>query len=530
MKCALTILTVLLLAAPGELNAADPRPNIIFLFTDDQTIGAMGCYGNNEIITPHMDKLAGEGVRFRNHYNSTSICMASRASVMTGLYEYRHGCNFSHGDLERRHFEQSYPVKLRQAGYFTGFAGKVGFLIEGEKFETFAKEFDQWAGGPGQTHYETARNESIAQYADKYPHSSRAYGAWAQDFMKSAKQSGKPFCLSISFKAPHLPFTPDPIDLKLYESRQTFTRPKNHGVDNGKHLSPQVWTSRAATDYREWVNDYDNHVRRYYALISGVDAAVGMIRDELERQGLARNTVIIFTSDNGYNSGSHGFGDKVLPYEEGSKSPLIIFDPRAPQNHAGKVSDAVTANVDMTATIFALANVPVPEGIDGKILLPLLTNPGSKVRDWLPLFNHWGSASAQSMAVVSSEWKYIYWYYAGQLNPDDSALKPTEELFHLAGDRLEMHNLASDPQFTPQLDVARGAYDAEISAMKTKVIQGHGYDAYRVLFDRTTPWGSKQPLLQRIMVNGNPEAGGGDAKSGSIHSDNSNDRRKTRKQ
>lgn len=256
----------------------------------------MGCYGNNEIITPHMDKLATDGVRFRKHYNSTSSCKASRASVMTGLYEYRHGCNFSHGGLERRLFGQSYPVKLRQAGYFTGFAGKVGFQIEGEKFETFEKEFDLWAGGPGQTHYETAKNESIAQYADKYPLSSRAYGAWSQDLMKSAKQSGKPFCLSISFKTPHLPFTPDRFDLKRYESRKTFTRPLNYGVENSKHLSPQVWTSRAATDYREWINDYDNQVRRYYALISGVDAAVGMIREELQRQGLAQNTVIFPTT------------------------------------------------------------------------------------------------------------------------------------------------------------------------------------------------------------------------------------------
>jgi len=227
MKPALTLLTALLLAPLAALHAADSRPNMIFLFTDDQTVGAMGCYGNKDIITPHMDKLAADGVRFRNHYNSSSICMASRASVMTGLYEHRHGCNVSHGNLERRLFDQSYPVKLRQAGYFTGFAGKIGSGIKGEKFEPFEKEFDVWAVGPGQTLYETAKNQGIAQYADKYPHCSRAYGAWAQDFMKSAKQSGKPFCLSISFKAPHMPFTPDPIDLKLYGSETTFTRPLN---------------------------------------------------------------------------------------------------------------------------------------------------------------------------------------------------------------------------------------------------------------------------------------------------------------
>jgi arylsulfatase A-like enzyme len=499
-----------LLAAGSAVRAADTRSNIIFLLTDDQTIGALGCYGNKDIITPNLDKLASNGVRFANHYDTTSICMASRCSVLTGLYEYRHGCNFGHGDLERRIFAGTYPVKLRQAGYFTGFAGKIGFTIAGEKFEAFEKEFDVWAGGPGQTHYKTDQNKGIAKYADKYPHCSRAYGAWAQDFLKSAKQSGKPFCMSISFKAPHLPFTPDPIDLKLYESKQTFTRPLNYGVENGKHLSPQVHTSRAATGYREWVNDYDNTVRLYYALLTGVDAAVGLIRDELTRQGLDKNTVIIFTSDNGYNSGSHGFGDKVIPYEEGSKAPLIIFDPRLPKQHAGKVSDAITGNVDLCATLFALSGMPAPEGIDGKSLLPLLTNPAGRVREWLPLFNFWGQQSAQSMAVVSSEWKYIYWYYGGGARKRSTAdgMKPTEELFHLAKDRIEMANVASDSQLAAQLAAARNAYDAELAAMKAKVIKGHGHEPYPVLFDRTSSWATKEPLLKLTKGNGGGEEEG----------------------
>jgi arylsulfatase A-like enzyme len=286
----LAILNLILFVPLTALHAANSRPNIVFLFTDDQTVGAMGCYGNKEIITPHMDKLAAEGVRFRSHYNSTAICMASRASVMTGLYEYRHGCNFSHGDLERR-----------------------------------------------------------------------------------------------------------------------------------------------------------------------------------------------------------------------------LFDPRLPKHHVGQTCEAVTANVDMTATIFALANVPAPEGIDGKNLLPLLANTPGRVRDWLPLFNHWGSASAQSMAVVSSEWKYIHWYYAGRLKPRDPAVKPTEELFHLAADRTEMNNLAADTRLTSQLAIARAAYDAELAAMKARVIQGHSYEAYPILFDRTTSWESKEPLLKQIIGSDASEGGGGDA-------------------
>lgn len=481
----------LLLLLLGRLvaSAANPAmpPNIVFLLSDDQTARAVGCYGNKDVITPNLDQLAQAGARFTNHYNTTSICMASRSSVMTGLYEYRHGCNFTHGDLARRFMEQSYPVRLRQAGYYSGFAGKIGFLLQGEKFEALARFFDQWAGGPDQTFYETEKNEGIARYASQYPHSSRAYGAWAQDFLKAAKKSGRPFCLAISFKAPHMPFTPDPIDLKLYAGRK-FTRPSNFGVEHAQHLSAQVKTSRAWNEYREWVNDYDRTAALYYALITGVDAAVGMIREALAREGFAENTVIIFTSDNGYNSGSHGFGDKVIPYEEGSKSPLIIHDPRLPRSHAGAVIPAITGNVDLTATILALAGIPVPAGIDGRSLLPLLTQPQGRVREALPLFNFWGTNSAQSMAVVTPEWKYIYWYYGAD------GMIPTEELFHLAQDPYEMANVATDPRHSVQLKAMRRHYDDELAAIAKNVVTGHGYEPYPALFSRTIPWGDK-PLL-----------------------------------
>jgi arylsulfatase A-like enzyme len=489
-KILLPLLSALL--SSGAVHASQSRPNLIVLLTDDQTIGAVGCYGNKEILTPNIDQLASKGVRFLNHYNTTSICMASRASILTGLYEYRHGCNFTHGDLERSRFDQSYPAVLRQAGYFTGFAGKIGFEIQKEPFDAFEREFDVWAGGPGQTDYDTAKNKGIAKYAAQYPHCSRAYGAWGQDFIKTAKQTGKPFCMSISFKAPHLPQIPDPADLKLYSAIQSFSRPLNYGVEKATHLSPQVQTSRAATAYREWVKDYDSTVRHYYALITGVDAAIGMIREELERQGLADNTVILFTSDNGYNAGSHGFGDKVVPYEEGSKAPLILLDPRLPKETAGKTCAAITANVDAAATLFALAHVQPPQTLDGHNLEPLLRNPGSKVRDWLPLFNFWGVPSAQSMAVVSEDWKYIHWFYGAQ------EMTPTEELFHLSHDRLEMSNVAHEPRFERELAAARKAYDAELSLIQPRLASGHGYEPYPVLFDRVTPWDRKDPSLREI--------------------------------
>ena len=139
-------------AAAAAATGPASRPNIVFLFSDDQTARAIGLE-NPEVITPHLDRLAREGVRFTNHYNTTSICMASRCNVLTGLYEHRHGCNFDHGDLARAFLERSYPVLLRRAGYYTGFAGKIGFDLQGEKFEALATFFDEWAGGPGQTFY-----------------------------------------------------------------------------------------------------------------------------------------------------------------------------------------------------------------------------------------------------------------------------------------------------------------------------------------------------------------------------------------
>jgi arylsulfatase A-like enzyme len=486
-----------LLAMPVSVlgnEAPTAKPNIIFLLADDLAASAVGYSGNKEVVTPHIDKLAQEGVRFMNHYNTTSICMASRCSIMTGIYEYRHGCNFEHGDLDRRFIEKSYPMILREKGYFTGFAGKIGFVLQGEKFEALEPLFDQWAGGPEQTHYETAKNIGIAKYAEQYPHCSRAYGAWGQDFLKAAKQSGKPFCMSISFKAPHGPFKPDPIDLKLYEGK-TFTLPSNYGAENRKHLSPQAQKSRAAAVFhKEWGPGYDSTVAHYYGLVTGIDAAVGMIRETLKHEGLDNNTVIIFTSDNGFNAGSHGFGDKVLPYEEACKAPLIIYDPRLPAERNNQTSEAITGNVDIAPTVLALAGETASADINGKSLLPLLTNPTGKIHDYLPLFNFFGTEAAQSMAIVTPEWKFIHWYYGDGMNP-------TDELFDLAGDSYEMKNVASDTKHSGVIAMMRSHYDAELAALNAELIRGKAYEEYPTLFSRTIPWEEKTQAIATKRAN-----------------------------
>ncbi|HKL21426.1 MAG TPA: sulfatase-like hydrolase/transferase, partial [Tichowtungia sp.] len=160
---------------------ADNRPNIIYLMADDQSTYTLGCYGNPDVKSPNVDQLAADGIVFDNHYDSTAICMASRATVMTGMVEYKTGCNFSHGELLTDIWRKSYPVLLREAGYMTAFAGKFGFYLQesagdGEQILP-SGDFDRWGGGPGQTSYETKKNKSMAAYAEDYPHSTRSYGA-----------------------------------------------------------------------------------------------------------------------------------------------------------------------------------------------------------------------------------------------------------------------------------------------------------------------------------------------------------------
>ena len=219
-----------------SLSGEEKKPNIIFLFADDQSTHSVGIYGNKEVQTPNMDKLGKDGLIFDRHYNTTAICMASRANVFTGMYEYKTGCNFTHGDMHAEVWEKSYPVLLREAGYLTAFAGKFGMVVKGKGL--CEDDFDYWGGGPGQTHFETKKNASMKKYAEKYPHASRSYGAFGQDVIRDAVKKKKPFCLSISFKAPHRPVTPDPMFDHVYAGKK-FTKPANYGRKFGEHMAPQ---------------------------------------------------------------------------------------------------------------------------------------------------------------------------------------------------------------------------------------------------------------------------------------------------
>jgi len=466
--------------ASGVISLAmgqEKRPNIVFLFSDDQNLLSVGCYGNDEVQTPHMDRLGADGVIFDKHYNTTSICMASRANVMTGMYEYKTGTNFGHGDMTKEIWAKSYPMMLREAGYRTGFAGKFGFKIKGKGYDG-SEYFDQWGGGPGQTNFQTAKNESMVQYAEKYPHSTVSYGAFGQDFIKDSVKDGRPFCLSISFKAPHRPVTPDPQFDHIYAGKK-FTKPANFGREAGANRPAQSKMGRQYPRFEEWEYDsnYDEVMAQYYQLVYAVDVAVGMIREELEAQGVADNTVIIFTSDNGYICGSHGYGSKVLPIEESARVPLMIYDPRSESAGKGYRSAALTGNIDFAPTIMDLAGLAIPQNVDGVSLVPLLEDPSRDVREQMAFINVFGLQTSCLTALTKTH-KYTYWWYGHE------RLAPAEELYDLSKDPLEMENLAASS--TSILDQMRGRYDQELAKWKAEAVPGK-YERYITYFDRHIP-------------------------------------------
>ena len=471
-------------------ESPEAKPNIIFLLADDQTIHSMGAYGYKDALTPNMDQLGAEGVIFDKNYCTTAICQASRANIVTGMYEYRNGHNFRKDALAASIWEQSYPILMRESGYLTAFAGKFGMGLKDRKKDEKhgEKDFDMYGGAKGQTSFKSAENPSMAKYAAKYPHSTLSYAAFSKDVMKKAISENKPFCLSISFKAPHNPPNPDPRFNHIYADK-IFTKPANYGRKHSQHLSEQSKQGRQYDNFRE-AKTYNDSMRKYHQLIYGIDVALGMIRDDLNKLGIADNTVIIYTSDNGYTQGAHGYSGKVLPFEEASRAPLIIYDPRNKTSGKQLRCKSLTANIDFAPTILELAGVPIPESMDGKSLLPLVDDPSKEIREQLSLMNTFGEAATQVLTVVTKEHKYSYWWYEGE------GMKATEDLFNTSKDPLELKNLAKNPEYKVILDDMKKRYLAELSLVKKNSIGK--YKAYGTLFDPGISMSDKEELTRTV--------------------------------
>lgn len=486
----------------GPNISTDERPNIIVLLADDLSYRAVSFSDNPlpQVTTPQLDLLAKDGVIFDRAYDTTAICMASRAQVFTGKYEFKTGTNFQHGAMATDIWQDSYQVQLREHGYFTGFVGKFGFAVRAnvknsqynKREDLPVEDFDVWYGWPSQGKYNSEANSSIHEFSEEHPHTTAAVAAAANAFIDSATQQSKPFLLSVSFKAPHKPFIPDPAFNHIYKDT-VWSKPSNYGESGANHLPQQAKSGRQYRTMLDFVeHNYQQNMRDYHQLVYGIDVAVAKIRQQLELQGLADNTVILFLSDNGYSLGAHNMSGKVLPYEEPSRTPMIVYDPRIQITTKIDRTPALVSNLDIAPTLFSLANIVPSEQIDGRSLIPLLTDKNATINDAIMLIQDWGNGPTHSLSVVTEDYKYIYWPYAHDM-------PVTEELYQLSNDNLEMNNLAAKAEYRSQLRIMQLQYDAAVKKWRNESVQTGNYPHYATLFTRNLSWQQKMASIPDKM-------------------------------
>jgi arylsulfatase A-like enzyme len=435
-------------------NKQAKKPNIIFILTDDQRWDAVGYSGNPIIHTPEMNRLAGEGTCFRNAFVTTPISAASRASILTGMYERTHGYTFEQGPLKEPYMKLSYPVIMKNNGYHTGFFGKLGVTYkDAVKLFDKADIYDRNGKYPDRRgyFYKTIGNDTV--------HLTQYTGHQAREFIQNAP-ADKPFCLSLSFSAPHAhdnapeQYIWQEKSDRLYKdviipppplSEEKYFMALPEEVRNG--YNRLRWTWRFDTPEK-----YQHSVKGYYRMISEIDDEIGEIRNLLEEKGIAGNTVIIFTSDNGYYLGERQLAGKWLMHDNSIRVPLIIYDPRI--NKHREVEDMVL-NIDITSTILDIAGAEIPEKYQGVSLFPYLKNKKpAKNREKL-LFEHlWEIPEIPSSEGIRTEkWKYFRYRF----------IDAPEELYDLESDPLETKNLATDPEYIKIITELRSECDRQIS-------------------------------------------------------------------
>ena len=447
---ALSTFTALALVAPLANAATPSKPlNIVVLYADDWRHDTLGAAGHPVVKTPHLDRLAKEGMRFTHNCVTTAICGVSRATLLTGQWMSRHG-NPAFA-MFTTPWAETYPGLLRRNGYHVGHIGKWhNGTFPQDKFD-FGRAYSgtHWIReADGTKIHVTQKNENDAL-----------------EFLRT-RPTDKPFVLTLAFFATHaedqnpLQFLPQPASMELYKDT-VIPVPKTSSDEDFKRLPPFIANEQNEGRVRyHWRFDtpekYQTMMKNYYRLATEVDATCGRVLAALRQQGLLENTLVIFTADNGYFHAEHGLADKWYPYEESIRTPLIVRDPRMPAAQRGQTNDDFTLNVDLAPTFLAAAGIAAPARMQGRDLSSLYL--ASNAAAWRTEFFYEHATIKNihfipsSEALVRKEVKYLYW-------PDFQH----EELFDLTADRAETHNLAAAPNQAKTLASLRSRF-AELKA------------------------------------------------------------------
>ncbi len=427
----------------SQFSMAAKPLNVVILFADDWRYDVLGILDHPVVKTPHIDQLAREGMLFTQNRVTTSICGVSRASLYTGQWMSRNGCvGFN---MFTTPWSETYPGLLRANGYHLGHVGKWhNGPIPEENFD-FCRSYHVRHWHPqerGQQIHVTTRNENDAL-----------------EFLRT-RPADKPFVITVCFFAPHaedshpLQFLPQTEHMHHYDGID-IPVPPNATEASWKRLPPFFNEGNEGRNRWRWRFDtpekYQAMMKNYYRLITGVDAACGKIIEELEKQGVKDETLIIFTTDNGFYHGERGLADKWYPHEESIRVPLVIRDPRMPETRRGTRNDDFTLNVDLAPTILAAAGINAPGRMQGRDIAPLYLeeeqpawrdeffyeHPMIRANDFIP----------PSQALVRKDWKYFYW-----------PAHHYEQLFDLTSDPHEENDLARDPRHATKLAEMRARF------------------------------------------------------------------------
>jgi arylsulfatase A-like enzyme len=442
--------------ASGDVSStAGSRPeqmNVVFILTDDQRYDELGIL-NPVLETPQMDRLAREGVHFRNAFVTTSLCSPSRASILTSQYMHNHGVVDNNSAIAEG--TQFFPMYLQELGYQTAFFGKwhMGETASSEgKLDDPQPGFDHWVSFAGQGHYyPVIRNGKVNQININGEHvPQKGYITdeltdYTLDWLDHQRKDGKPFFIYLSHKAVHSNFTPPRRYENLYADAE-IPVPASQADTEENYRGKPMWVKNQRNSWHgvdfpyHSTLDVQEYKRQYHRALTAVDDSIGRLVDWLEENGLADNTMIMLMGDNGFMFGEHGLIDKRNAYEESMRVPLVAYIPGL--DEPGRVVEQIVAGIDIGPTMLDIAGADaLPEQFEGSSLLPLAL--GQTPADWREdlLYEYYWEfnypMTPTTFALRTDRFKLIQYH----------GIWDTEELYDLVNDPREMNNLIDDPDY-----------------------------------------------------------------------------------
>jgi arylsulfatase A-like enzyme len=478
------------------VTAAADRPNIVLIFTDDHAYQAVSAYGSGLNETPHIDRLAKEGVRFDRCYVTNSICGPSRACVLTGKYSHENGFYTNRDKFDGS--QQTFPKLLQEAGYQTAIIGKWHLVTD-------PQGFDHWEVLPGQGRYYSPQFLTPSGRATEKGYVTDVVTDKSLEWLRQ-RDPDRPFMLMMQHKAPHREWMPGPAhvadldgkkipepatlfddyenradaarmatmrmsdlrleeDLKLYPPGSSYAK---HVLGLMSDEARAAWKTAYAKENKAFNESppegealirwkYQRYIKDYLRTVQSVDDSVGRLLEFLDEADLAKNTIVVYASDQGFYLGEHGWFDKRFMYEQSLRTPMLVRWPGVAK--AGGIEGRIVSNLDFAETFLDAAGVEVPADMQGRSFAPLLR--GENPPDWRTTFYYHyyeGPPAVHTVAehygVTDGRYKLIHYYKLDQW-----------EMFDLVDDPDEMHSVYGHPDYS----APRARMEGELKRLRSEL-------------------------------------------------------------